>query len=243
MSLLILLLLVTVMAVTLSDSRTRHTANIKLNNELLRMSALRSEQFKSRIDALRNDVHFLSRLPPLKGMTRAAFHDGMDPQLQISSEVWAQQLNNVYLAYLETNPDLLQIRLISVQDNGKELVRVDKRSGVAKIVPMSQLQNKVDTQYYQETIKLKPYEIYISPLNLNREYGKVEIPYTPVLRLATPIYTEDGQLYAMVVLNYDSKSLLQSIKARLPSYAQAYVTNPDGDFILHPNPAYEYGFD
>ncbi len=243
LGLLTSLLLVTVIAVTLSDSRTRHAANIKLNNELLRMSALRSEQFKSRIDALRNDVHFLSRLPPLKGMTRAAFHGGIDPQLQISSDVWAQQLNNVYLAYLETNPALLQIRLISVKDDGKELVRVNKRSGVAKIVPMDQLQNKADTLYYREVLKLKPQEIYISPLNLNREYGKVEIPHTPVLRLATPVYTPDGQLYAMVVLNYDSKSLLQSIEARLPSYAQAYITNPDGDFILHPNPSHEYGFD
>lgn len=243
LGLLTLLIVVTVMAVTLSDSRTRHTTNIKLNNELLRMSAQRSEQFKVQIDALRNDVHFLSRLPPVKGMTRAAFHGGIDPQLQISTEGWSKQLNAVYFAYLETNPALLQIRLISVQDGGKELVRVNRRNGEPSIVPVDQLQNKADTLYYQEVLKLKPQEIYISPLNLNREHGKVEIPHTPVLRLATPIYTLDGQLYAMVVLNYDSKSLLQNISARLPRYAQAYVMNPDGDFILHPNPSHEYGFD
>lgn len=243
LALVVLLCVVTISAMVISDSRARKIADQELNTALVRMSAHRTEQFSSHLLALRNDVRFLSRLPPVKGMTRAAFNQGIDPQSQLSSARWAQQLADVYGAYLETNPSLLQVRLIGVQNGGRELVRVDRREGQSQRIIGDQLQLKEDMRYFQETLKLKRNEIYISPFNLNREFGEVEVPHSPVVRMATPVFHANDELYAIVVVNYNSQDILGAVKAKLPQYAQAYVTNTSGDFILHPDRHKTYGFD
>ena len=88
-----------------------------------------------------------------------------------------------------------QLRYIDA--NGGERVKVVKREGEVRIVPVEELQNKGMRDYFLETMKLPSGEIYVSPIELNREFGEIEKPLTPVIRFATPVKEKVG----MVIMN------------------------------------------
>ena len=73
-------------------------------------------------------------------------------------------------------------------NNGKEIVRVDKKNGKQKIIAESSLQEKGASSYVVNTLLLQSDEQYLSPIELNREYGNITFPLQPVVRVASPVY-------------------------------------------------------
>jgi len=179
----------------------------------------------------------------MSGITRAYLALVADGTGSDRYETWRQQLEQLYIAYLQANPHYLQIRLIGIANNGKELVRAERKAGVLQVTPTDQLQFKGDRNYFQTASKLNPGQVYTSEFDLNREFGKLEMPIVPTVRVATPVYAEDGRLFGLVVINIDSNSILPQVGERLPANYSAYIVNQDGDFLLHPDPARTFGFD
>ncbi|MCP4626416.1 MAG: HAMP domain-containing protein, partial [bacterium] len=103
-----------------------------------------------------------------------------------------------------------------------------------------ELQNKADRGYFIETQKLQSGEVYISPLNLNRERGQIEEPHVPVIRFGTPVYDPAGNFRGVVISNVYAADFLDRLKA---SQGQIYLTNRDGFYLSHPDPAQTFGFD
>lgn len=241
--LLLVLCLTTVVVVLVSDSRTWQKASTELDAELLRMAKVRFGQLHQRISDLHGDVLFLSKVPQMSGITRAYLAVGADGTGSARYEAWKRQLEQLYIAYLQANPHYLQIKLIGVANNGKELVRAERRAGVVQVTSTDQLQSKGDRDYFQTASKLNHGQVYTSEFDLNREFGKLEMPFVPTVRVATPVYAEDGRLFGMVVINVDSNAILPQVGERLPANYSAYIINQDGDFLLHPDTARAYGFD
>ena len=116
---------------------------------------------------------------------------------------------------LSAKPDYLQFRIVGADDEGRELVRVD-RSGAnnaVRIVPEQELQKKGGKDYMAATMALRDGEIYESPIDVNREHGVIERPLTPVLRLATPIYSDDGIPIGALIVNMDMRPIFDRIRS------------------------------
>lgn len=144
---------------------------------------------------------------------------------------------------LHENKNYFQVRLIDIY--GNEIVRVDRTGGELIVMPESSLQNKAKRSYYKETLKLASEEIYLSEINLNREYGKVVEPHRPTIRAATPvIIKESGQMVGMVVINMDIGNEFEKIKMNYQNDAKSlYITNDKGGYLAHPDNDRVYGFD
>ncbi|NBF08145.1 response regulator [Pseudomonas sp. Fl4BN1] len=241
--LLLVLCLTTTLVVLIADYRTRQKATSELDAELVRIAKVRFGQLQQRMADLHNNVLFLSKVPAVSGMARTSLAGGVDAKESDSYEAWKHQLEQLYSAYLETNPHYLQARLIGVANNGKELVRVEHKAGTVLVTPADQLQFKGDRDYFQASSKLRQGQVYTSEFNLNRELGKLELPIVPTVRVATPIYANDGSLFGIVVLNIDSNAILPQVGERLPDNYSAYIVNQEGDFLLHPDSARAFGFD
>ena len=207
--------------------------NIQQNETILQL----------RIDSLRRDVQFLARIPPVQGIIRSSFNKGIDPQESIPTQFWNKRLLEIISAFAEARPEYYQIRFIGVADNGRELVRVDAQNGHARMTPPDKLQAKGDRDYFKATLKLGPGEVYLSDFNLNQEFGKIEVPHRPTLRAATPIFMPDGKIFGMVIINLDVAPLLVRMTTGLPPSVHVYLTNTDGDYLLHPDPGKTFGFD
>ncbi len=134
-----------------------------------------------------------------------------------------------------------QIRFID--EAGYEVVRIDRENGNVDIAPESQLQNKSKRFYFLETVNLPTGDIYVSPLDLNIEHGKIEVPYVPVMHLATPLHDNIGRERGMVILNLKGESLLKDMMEVLASaYGETMVINADGYWLHSSNQDDAWGF-
>ena len=120
-----------------------------------------------------------------------------------------------------------QIRFIDSE--GFEKIRINFDGKNSREVLEKELQNKADRYYFAEALKLKDGEIYISPLDLNIEHGKIEIPHKPMIRISTPIYDDNLNLKGVIVLNYlANKSLLDFRYIAKNSQGEIILLNSDG---------------
>jgi len=134
-----------------------------------------------------------------------------------------------------------QIRWLD--ENGRERVRVDYRKEHPLIVPHERLQDKSGRYYFADTFRLAPGEIFISPLDLNIEQNRIEIPYKPMIRIGTPITDSNGTKRGIVLLNYYAKELLDAFATASANIADHIaVVNRDGYWLRSPDPAVEWGF-
>jgi len=145
------------------------------------------------------------------------------------------------VSFLATTELFDQVRLLDLQ--GMEVIRANYRDGKPYLVPEGQLQWKGDRYYFSEAIGLQANELYISPLDLNVEHGKVEKPIKPTIRFAMPVFDREGKRAGVIVLNYLADHLLNQI--RLHEHVadlEIMLLNSDGYWLIGPNPDDEWGF-
>lgn len=153
-------------------------------------------------------------------------------------------LNNLSIEYKnfsEAKKIYDQVRYID--EFGQEVTRVNYRDNMASIAPKHLLQNKSDRYYFTETNKLNEDQIYISPLDLNVESGKVEEPPRPMLRFSAPIFSENSQRRGLVILNFNAKKLLDDIHSKyFHNVSELSILNQDGYWVKSIYPEKEWGF-
>jgi len=211
--------------------------------ELDNINQIVSVQFEEMISSLQSDVLFLSRTEPVQGIMRAQRSDGTDPLRGTSERVWRQQLMNLFQEMLVAKDNYLQIRFIGIADNGRELVRAWRNNDLATGLINEDLQQKGDRTYFKEAIQYAANDIYISPIELNRENGEIVVPHQPVIRVAVPVYTSEDTPFGIVIINYDVNLHFKKLEKKLALGQQLYITNQFGDFLLHPDTSKTFAFE
>ncbi|WP_420466487.1 response regulator [Panacagrimonas sp.] len=193
----------------------------------------------------RKSVLFLHGTPPIQGIVRATENGGVDPLDGSSLEHWDARMSQIFSAFLRSNEDVFQARLIAVADGGRELVRVDRAAdGSIVAVPKEALQQKGDRNYFQEALRQPPQTAYISPVNLNQESGAVERPHRPTARVAVPVYSDARrEAFGILIINVDLRDSIDQLLAASPVGGHLYVVSQDGDFIAHPDPSRRFASD
>lgn len=135
-----------------------------------------------------------------------------------------------------------QLRYLDL--DGNEIIRINYNDGVPAIVSKDHLQNKRNRYYFKDSLKLHDGEIYISILDLNIEHGEIELPYKPMIRLATPVFDEYGKKRGVVVLNYLAEHLLDGLKIfSLEERNHHMLINSDDYFLIYDKrPELEFAF-
>jgi len=130
-----------------------------------------------------------------------------------------------------------------IDESGMERVRIDYVKGRAVVVPPDQLQNKSQRYYFIDSFRLEPGEIYVSPLDLNIEQDKIEVPYKPMLRLATPVADSRGAKRGIVIINCYGGMMLDSFAGAATDIADhAMMVNSEGYWLRSPKAGDEWGF-
>ena len=134
-----------------------------------------------------------------------------------------------------------QIRFIGT--DGYEILRVNLHDGRGIAVPSAQLQDKSDRYYFTAASGLDAGWIYVSPLDLNMEHGRIERPLKAVMRFATPVTDRTGRRRGILVLNYLGQRLLDELDRTRSAIADhASLLDPRGYWLRSVNPNDEWGF-
>ncbi len=195
----------------------------------------------------RSDVLFLAHTPPVQGIistSSAAAGEG-EAAGHETQEEWQQRLAEIFSSYMYSREEVRKLRFISVKNGGWELVRVDGLNGQVRVVPSSELQQKFREGAMEHLSLVSEGEVYTPRISFNTEHGELDRPLWPALRLVTPVYDQQKQLFGMVVMSLDFSVTQQLLVDNLPEGFQVYLLDRDENFILHPQPervlAYQLG--
>ncbi len=238
--------LVVAMALVVSGvTVSREEASLKqlFDQQLVSTTQSGKSYLQDRFNGMRNDLALLTGIPPVAGYIRTLQNGGHDPVRGESAEEWLDRMDTIFEALIRSHPDYAQIRFIGVKDGGREIARVDQRdSRISRIAP-AQLQRKADNDYFRETIKLRAGQTHFSPITLNREGGRVEMPPRPMVRVATPVVAADGAVIGIMVINAEFAQWTQSLAIKSQGSLKGYLINAEGDFLWHPDASRTFGFD
>jgi len=151
-------------------------------------------------------------------------------------------LKDAFLNFSERRRLYDQIRLLDAE--GREMARVNYSNGQPVIVPDDKLQNKKGRYYFDDAFVLNRGEVFVSPLDLNIEHGKIEQPLKPMIRFATPVFDQRGVKRGILLLNYlGSKLIDRFVSISNPSeQSQPMLLNVEGYWLKGPDPGTEWGF-
>lgn len=184
------------------------------------------------------DVRFLSETPAVASFVRASEAGGIDPVTRLSREKWAEMTEALFESLIRVRPSYMQIRY--VDHTGRERIRVDSRNGHIRIVPADELQDKSSRGYYAAAMQLPPGTVYVSPMELNREHGRIEVPHVPTVRFAAPVFNERKERRGFVIINENSTSLLAGVYSNAGTI---YLVDSAGYYLHHPDASREFGSD
>ncbi|HEB97076.1 MAG TPA: PAS domain S-box protein [Sedimenticola thiotaurini] len=134
-----------------------------------------------------------------------------------------------------------QIRYLD--SSGMEVVRINFNGGKPEIVPRHELQNKANRYYVREAMARRHGDVYVSPLDLNVEGGRIEYPLKPVMRFGTPVFDASGHKVGIVLLNYFGSRLIDDFTRAAANIADhIQLVNDRGFWLSSPNEDDEWGF-
>ena len=204
---------------------------LEMRSESVRMSGL--------IQTVEQDLHFLRQTPPVQGIIRANSNRGIDLADGSTTQVWKNRLSAIFFHFAQNKKQYMQIRYID--ENGKEVVRVDTDSQGTRIFREDELNDKSASEYFKTTRDLRDGDVYVSPMNLNRENGKIEQPFKPVIRFASPVHSElDRSFRGIVILNVIGDRFMDPLRENTRHIA--YLVNKEGYYLEHPDPSQRFGF-
>ena len=197
--------------------------------DLLHSSEMVALKLDEYIVSLKQDINYLASSPVLQQY--------LSEQSTAASTLLAEQ----YRALLISKPDYSQVRYIGA--DGVEEARAERsRDRGVTIVATTELQDKSGRPYVTETSQLPADAIYLSEINLNREYGQISSPATPTVRAAMPVY-EGDVLQGIIVINTDLSQLFASMSDMVKKNYKLRLVNDRGYYLLHEDPEQTFGFE
>ncbi|CAK1767821.1 putative Two component Sensor/histidine kinase [Vibrio crassostreae] len=137
-------------------------------------------------------------------------------------------LEEVWQSVLVNQKWYTQIHLLDI--TGKELVRVNYSSDTGRVTLPQQLQDRSDSNYFQYAQKLEAEQIGGWGIELETEHGEVTFPYSPVIRVFTPVETPDKRV-GYLVINLDVWGLSSRLSFSPDNDLRSEVVNEAGYFI------------
>ncbi|MET1254189.1 PAS domain S-box protein [Aliikangiella maris] len=239
---LVLLILLSIGIYT-SYNATLNSALLEAQNSLTFETRFRSRIIEAKLRELRSNILFLQSVPPIQGIIRASNNQGVDPLDGSTGQIWKKRLQSIFTSYLKAHSDAYQVRFVGIANDGKELVRVDKLDTGIVITPESRLQKKSSRDYFKQIVESYVQGIYFSDITLNREYGQIQVPYNPTLRVALKVFDEQGEAFGFVIINYNVENLFKIAATNIPNEALFFILNDSDHYLYHPDPQKSFAFE
>lgn len=181
------------------------------------------------LENVTSDLMFLAKHHELQGV----FENGNGKVRAILAEE--------FLVFAKQKRIYDQMRFLD--QTGREIVRVNYNNGDPAIVPDDQLQNKAGRYYFRETWAMARDQVYISPLDLNIEQGRIEQPLKPMIRFGMLVFDRSGRKTGILLLNYLGGKLINDFRRAAANISDHVMLLDSGGFWLSsPRRHDEWGF-
>lgn len=224
--LIIAFILITLIPVLITGLYAIQTSTDTLRRQALATQQEQAQTLKARVESFlattRADLSFLSQSVPFVAYMQAREQKNIPGEVLKAAR---QEVEREFIALSLNRAIYYQMRYLD--ETGMEVVRVDTQGNKSRVISEGRLQNKAERYYFKDTMRLQGGNILVSPLDLNRERGKVEVPHKPVIRYAMKVYTRSKKPAGIIITNVDAKQFLRLL-------GDARLVLPNGFFARHP---------
>lgn len=209
---------------------------------LKRRASLEVGRLQAAFAELERDIRFIRNLPMVDDIADAS---GAGDGAASVSRDRRDQLASIFEQLLREKPEFAQIRLIGAANDGLELVRVDRDDRGISRVPDERLRPVGHREYFTEAIGSAPGELFYSSTPPKQEFGAVQPPAGPMLRVAMPVHDSRGGAFGVVVVNLAFRPFLGALLDGAPGRGRYtyYLLDQYGEFLVHPDATQSFGFD
>ncbi len=194
----------------------------------------------NKIESLKNNIVILSSNPLILGFLRAYNNKYKYDEKNNKTFLQYQKdvINTLKLIMIQ-NVGFFQIRILDI--NGQEIIKLIKKNNKVDMIPQERLQNKSHRDYYRQMICND--NIFISKIDLNKEFRNIEFPIIPTIRVGKIIEENKNQL-GMIIINVDVSKIFNFPKLRKSKTIKTFLANQEGYYIFNENePQKEFGFE
>lgn len=164
----------------------------------------------------------------------ASFLDDENPAADVSTG----PLLADFTGFLQSHRRVRQLRYLDA--GGRERLRVHRRrDGSLAVVPTAALQDKGNRYYVRESLAA-PHDTWLSPVDLNIEYGEIERPLRPTIRAIRRVRDETGAVRGLLVMHVDLGPLLDRIAA--VTRRSVILVNGEGYYLSGPDAEAEWAW-
>jgi signal transduction histidine kinase len=146
-----------------------------------------------------------------------------------------------YLTFMRHNEEYDKLRLIGA--DGRDVIRIDRDArGKVTIAPPSDLQDWSTADFFADAMTLPRGSVFVSPLELNIEHGRIQTPLDPTFRYSAPVFDIGGHGRGAIVLNYHAQTLLDDLESQAKARGGAlWLIDRQGEWLLGPSRDVEWG--
>ena len=183
------------------------------------------------VNSLRQDVLFLSHIPPVSGIMRALPNHDYDALEGDTRKRWEKRLLGIFNAFSDAHPEYYKIRYIAVANGGYVIGQTDKHQSRIDAGVKNQIEILKDADFFKAGLKLKQDQVWLSKFELKTNDEAMPVQ---TLRAVTAVFTPSGKIFGLVVVSMDASSLLKTAESDLPGIL-TYLSNRDGQYLIHPD--------
>jgi signal transduction histidine kinase len=129
-----------------------------------------------------------------------------------------------------------------LDDEGFEFVRVDNVDGEIQRAIAPGLNVRSGADYFRQARGLGLGEIFVTPVELFDEFGRISRPYIPVLRYSTPIFVDDNVI-GVLVTDVRAQGFLDFATEALVEEGTSFLVDESGYYLAHPDESLTFGRD
>ena len=193
----------------------------------------------------RRDTLYLANTPAIVALEKLQTEDIQSGKTVAALSLWNERLADIFKAYMLPNKDVHQVRFIEASNGWYERVKVQRIGEDLRAFSGEELQSKESETYIAQTLQAGIDRVFQSDINLNRKLGKIEQPGRPIWRFSTPLFHTDGSVFGIIIINVSAENILKTTAEHVVKDTDLYITNKNGDYLLHPNASkaftFEYG--
>jgi len=242
-----IVVLVVLTAATVGFLGYRNIAAVAIPRTLVRIEAsasARAVELANIVRGARADVKGFRQIIGIEEIIALSRDPTIDRAGGQTLAQWRDRIARRLAVELETKRELLQYRIIGLADGGREMIRVERlEDGSVRLVPEPELQRKGDTEYFRRGLAAPDGAILISPVELNREYGVIQTPHIPVIRVSTPLFAADGTRFGLLIANVDLRPAFGQMSDPANPFAKLYVVNDRGEYLVDPDRGRGFDFE
>ncbi|MBI3671630.1 HAMP domain-containing protein [Candidatus Azambacteria bacterium] len=166
-----------------------------------------------------SNILFISELPEIKSGVKS----GND----------RARMKTFFKNIISEHPAYSRLRYIN--EDGQEVISVESIDRKAYVALDKDLKSRKESYYFKEAINEEKDKIYASYMDLNAEDagGEIKMPYIPIIRLATPAFSEKNEKRGVVIADIFGLDIISHIEYEYALNNSIFIVDQDGFYTYN----------